>query len=234
MVMNRWLSASTIAVITAVSGVASAQQRELPEANASALGAAGRSVELTIQTGYAQGFGGAGRGLPSLGNMATAGGAVEVGAGYRLIPQLTLGVYASGGIFGRGDQVDGSTNRSTATAGFEADWHFAPAGSRTDPWVSLGGGWRGWWLHEDGAGTTAMHGWEIAKLQVGVDFRIDRAIAVSPMVGIDLNTFFTESSPASGGWRNVSNPNVNTFLFAGMQGRFDIATRARSEPVASR
>jgi hypothetical protein len=79
-----------------------------------------------------------------------------------------------------------------------------------------------------------MQGVEWAKLQIGVDYRIDQAVAISPVVGADLTTFFTQSTPTSNGFTNTTNPTVNTFVFAGVQGRFDIPTDSRSSQVASR
>jgi hypothetical protein len=140
------------------------------------LPAADRSVELTVATGYAQGFGDVAAEQPSLTDVGQAGGAVQVGVGYRLLPKLTLGVYGSGATFSRGDRVDGSTNLWSATAGAQADWHFIPSGSTVDPWVSLGTGWRGYWVSAD-QGTTSIQGLQLAKAQVGVDFRVAPQIA---------------------------------------------------------
>jgi len=39
------------------------------------------------------------------------------------------------------------------------------------------------------AGVTSLHGWEIAKLQLGVEYRYDRGIAISPVVGADHHFF---------------------------------------------
>jgi hypothetical protein len=232
---SKWIIAAVAASSVAVTGVASAQEKDQPSAESSKAGElapATGAVELTIGTGYAQGFGNVASGQPSLTDVGQPGGAVQVGAGYRLIPQLTLGVYGSGAMFGRGDQVDGSSNLYSATAGVQADWHFLPSGNQIDPWVSLGTGWRGYWIHAD-QGTTAMHGLELAKLQVGADYRITRAVAISPVVGAGLSMFLTESTPASNGFQNISSPNVNTFVFGGVLGRFDVPTTASSQ-VASR
>ena len=67
-----------------------------------------------------------------------------------------------------------------------------------------------------------MHGLELAKLQLGVDYRLAQAIAISPMIGADLSMFLTESSPASRSFSNITDPKVNTFVFGGLMGRFDI------------
>jgi hypothetical protein len=236
-IMNTHRYAATAAIISSilVTGAASAEEKDEVRSTSEksrSLSPATHDVEMTIGTGYEQGFGNVGSGQPALTDIGTAGGAVQVGVGYRLIPQLTLGVYGSGAMFGRGDQVDPSTNLYSAAAGVQADWHFLSAGHEIDPWLSLGSGWRGYWAHGD-QGTTSMQGMELAKLQIGVDYRVDEAVAIGPVVGVDLSTFFTQSTPTAGGFSNISNPNVNTFLFAGLQGRFDIPT-GKSSQVASR
>jgi hypothetical protein len=115
----------------------------------------------------------------------------------------------------------------------QADWHFLPGGSQLDPWISLGSGWRGYWIAQN-AGTTSIQGMELAKLQVGLDYRIDRAISISPVVGADLSTFFTQSTPEESGFHNLASPHVNTFVFAGVMGRFDLGAQSDRGRVASR
>jgi hypothetical protein len=237
---TKWWAASAAALGTiACAGVASAQQQSRDESPQSVrdrsreLPAVKDAVELTVGTGYAQGFGSVASGLPKLTDVGTAGGALQLGVGYRILPQLTLGAYGTGAMFGRGDQVDSSANAYSATAGVQVDWHFRPAANVWDPWVSLGTGWRGYWIHTD-QGTTSMHGMELAKLQVGVDYRIAPTISISPVIGADLSAFFTRSTPQSNGYGNLTDPNVNTFVFGGLMGRFDIPTRTRELSLASR
>jgi hypothetical protein len=239
-IMNsKWMAAAAAATGTMMlAGVADAQEvakdvATPSEARSHDLPAAKNAIELTVGTGYTQGFGDVASGQPTLKDVSTAGGAVQVGVGYRLIPELTLGVYGSGAMFGRGDRVESSTNIYSATAGVQADWHFLPAAHEWDPWVSLGTGWRGHWVHTN-QGDTSMHGWEIAKLELGVDYRIAPAVSISPVIGADLTTFFTQSTPQSSSYQSLSNPNVNTFVFAGVLGRFDVPTRTNESAVASR
>ncbi len=230
----KWITSAVAVASVLFAGVADAQPKDQPTESAADgnLPAADKSVELTIGTGYEQGFGKIVNNQPTLTDIGQAGGALEASVGYRLIPQLTLGVYGSGGIFSRGDSVDSSANLYTATAGIKADWHFIPAGQEFDPWVSLGTGWRGYWLN-DTQGTTSSHGWEIAKLEVGLDYRVDRAVALGPVVGGDVTTFFSQSAPGTS-FESISSPQVSTFIFAGVQGRFDIPTGSSSTQVASR
>jgi hypothetical protein len=234
---NKWMTAAAVAITSIViTGVASADEKDHTRASekSESLPSANHALELTIGTGYMQGFGNVASGQPSLTDVGTAGGGVQGGIGYRIIPELSLGAYGSWGMFGRGDQADPTGNLYTSTAGVQADWHFLPVGHDLDPWVSLGTGWRGYWMTAD-KGTTAMHGWEIAKLQVGLDYRIDQHVAVSPVIGADLSTFFTQSTPATQVFQNIQSPNVNTFVFAGVQGRFDIPVGSdSSSQVAAR
>jgi hypothetical protein len=54
------------------------------------------------------------------------------------------------------------------------------------------------------------------------------------VIGADLSTFFTQSTPEANGFHNLASPQVNTFLFAGLMGRFDLAAESPRSQVASR
>src|SRR6185312_15295592 len=96
--------------------------------------------------------------------------------------------------------------------GVAADWHFQPSAHAFDPWVSLGIGWRGYWINGN-VGITSQQGLELAKLQVGVDYRVDRVVALSSVIGADLSMFLTESTPGFQSFSNITDPQVNTFVF---------------------
>src|SRR5262249_6051918 len=114
-IKSRWVLSAVIITSSALaSGMASAQEKDR---GADSLAPATHAVELTLGTGYAQGLGDIGSSQPTLTDVGQAGGALQAGVGYRIIPQLALGVYGSYGMFGRGDQVDRSATVSTATAG---------------------------------------------------------------------------------------------------------------------
>jgi hypothetical protein len=226
-------------ILAAVSGVlllAQTASAETSDASGSANGstkeitAPEKAVELTVGTGYAQGFGDVGNGQATLQDVGKAGGAVELGVGYRVTPSLMIGVYGTGSMYGRSDGVDSSTKVYSSTAGVQAAWHFLPTNT-FDPWVALGTGWRGYWVDAD-RGVSSMHGLELARLQLGADYRLTDAVAISPVFGIDMSTFLTKKEPGSSGFANIDSPKVNTFIFAGLLGRFDIATSSSGPQVA--
>lgn len=182
------------------------------------------AVEITISTGYAQAFGEVSSGLPNLTEVGLAGWSLQLSVGYRLTPQLALSAYG-GGALSKQTQLDATTLYS-ALSGFKADWHFLPAWHEVDPWISLGAGWRGYWI-EHSEGSTSLHGFDFAKLQAGFDYRAERRAALGPVVGLDLSRFIWQAGPNTEGYENTSHPRVNTFVFVGVMGRLDIPRDAR-------
>jgi hypothetical protein len=65
------------------------------------------------------------------------------------------------------------------------------------------------------------HGFEPIAAKVGFDVRVARSVAFAPVVGADLNVFIWEG-PANGVSREMSSDQVATFLFIGLEGRFDV------------
>jgi hypothetical protein len=184
------------------------------------LPAARNAFELTLGMGYTQGFGSLQQsiGMPSV---AGAGIAFNLAGAYRVTPHWAAVV---------GMQYQELTpERANAarglTGGFGADYHILPY-VKMDPYIRLESGYRFLWernvvLNQD----VMSHGFQIAKLSVGMDFRASPDVAVSPLVGVDANMFFWQQNPDHA----ISNPRLNTFIFAGAQGRFDFGgTRERS------
>ena len=194
-----------------------------------------KAIEITIAPGYSQGFGHVASGQPLLNDTGTAGGALEAGLAYRFTPRFALGVYGSGARFGRGSAVESDAMVWSATAGLRADFHFAP-NKTVDPWISLGTGWRGYWIDSDRAGgDLARHGVQAGRGQIGVGIRMSPQVAIAPVIGADIAMFLTEAGPG-GSFGSLAGPNFNTFVFGGLMGRFDIpvATTPSQRSVASR
>ena len=195
------------------------------------LSAIDEAVEITLATGYAQAFGQVSTGLPNLTEIGLAGWSMQLGVGYRLTPQLAFGIYG-GGALSKQTQLD-ATNLYSALSAFKVDWHFLPASHEVDPWISLGSGWRGYWI-EQNQGATSLQGFDFAKLQAGFDYRAERRAALGPVVGLDFSRFVWQAGPGAQGYEKTSQPRVNTFVFVGVMGRLDIPRDARErQRVAS-
>jgi hypothetical protein len=179
------------------------------------------AIELGIATGYTQGVGPIGGGMQHVEDVSSAGGTVELDAMYRINPTFAVGAYGSFSEYATGDHVAGSDDVFGATAGIQAAAHLRPARS-VDPWVSLGTGWRGLWLSPETGKNTSLQGLELARLQVGVDYRISQDVAIAPVIGGSLNLFVSQDSPMTTDYTEITDKKVNFIGFAGLAGRFDL------------
>jgi hypothetical protein len=179
------------------------------------------AFEIGVATGYTQGGGKLGGNMGSLEDVSGPGGAVEVDLGYRIIPQLTLGAYGTFSKYQHGDSIDSSTDVLGATAGLQGVLHLRPERS-VDPWVSLGAGWKGLWLDPSSGKTTSLQGLELARLQLGVDYRVSKDVAIAPVIGGSLSMFISQDSAMTNDLTEITDKKVNFTGFAGLSGRFDI------------
>jgi hypothetical protein len=186
------------------------------------------AAEITIGTGYTQPFGLVRQGV-NLQDVATAGAGVEAGLGWRIDPrwmvggtlqynELTSQVAGASGVRGGSGTVDGT-------------FHFLPY-DRADPWVKLGTGYRMMWTVNDQHPNVLTHGFELARLSLGLDVRTSSGLAIAPVVGADLNVFVWEQAQGAS-TSNISDPRVSTFIYAGIQARMDVGA-TEAEPQTAR
>jgi hypothetical protein len=229
MMTSKWIAALGVAGIAIGSTqLAGAQEKaEGPSYLSTRVDAPSQAFELAVAGTYTQGLT-----SPATGTGATdltkAGGAVEVQAGYRLIPQLSLSLSGEYNEFLPGDRLSSSASTRGLVAGANATYHLLPY-DRIDPWIRAGVGYRMLWVVGDAATTDALwHGFQFVKLNVGVDLRTTEDIAIGPMVGLDLNEFVWRNPSGAAGDQEISDKRVVPFVYAGLQGRFDLlGTRER-------
>jgi hypothetical protein len=195
-------------------------------------GAPSNAWEIGLGVGYSQGVGDIGGNSPSLTDLTHGGGEVQLNLGYRINPNWLVGVYGTGGKYSLGNVTPSDSDVWSATAGVQANYHVLP-GNAWDPWVGLGTGWRGHWISKPGT-TDSRHGLDLARVQVGVDYRVSPDFSVSPYLGASATMFLTQSLAQQSGFSNVHDPNVNFFFAGGLMGRFDIlGSRNEGTRVAS-
>jgi hypothetical protein len=178
-----------------------------------------QAFEITLGAGYAQGVGDIGSNHRALGDISGAGGEVSLGIGYRIDPNWMVGVYGSGSKHATGNFSDGDI--WSATAGVQANYHVMPQAD-TDPWVGLSSGWRGHWVKHEAAGTDSRHGWDIARVTAGLDFRLTPQFALAPYVAGGVTMFLTEELANESSYSNIHSPRANVWLSLGLLGRFDL------------
>jgi hypothetical protein len=216
------IATAALAAVT-IAAPAMAQEEGTPYLQRS-VAAPKRAFELTAGGGYNQPFGDIQRGY-SIRDTAGGGGTVQIGAGYRFNPRWMLGLTGSYGQFGNGDGRADFVNAGdarTMTGGVEGVFHARPY-DRVDPFISLGTGWRGMWeRHEGPSNDVFRHGLQLARLGLGVDFRVSRDVSIAPIVAGDANIFLWQNAEGVADRTTIADPRVNVFLSAGLQGRFDL------------
>jgi hypothetical protein len=196
------------AVIAVGAGAAHAQEDEpgLPS-----------TFELSMGLGYGQGIGPVGHVVPRLQDLGGPGGQFFVSGGWRFDPRWLVGVYAELGVYDSGN-LSGTDQALSLAAGVEGQYHFRPYRQR-DPWIGLGFGWRGYWS-DRGMGFYKLQGLDLARVRVGLDYRVTSTFAAGPVLGCTLTDMLWSSPPQSGGYTDVTGNKINTFVFAGFAGRF--------------
>ncbi|CAN95835.1 putative secreted protein [Sorangium cellulosum So ce56] len=213
----------------------------------SPLGAPANALELGLNLGYAQGFGDIGS-ERRLRDVAGPGAGVGVKLVYRAVPKVGLGLTSRYEQYMAQGAEQGGADVRGVTLGAEASFHLAPF-ERVDPVISLGSGYRalwtaarpgvwtatpaGMWIAAPAGvrGDTVTHGIELGRLQAVIDVRMSESVALGPTIGGGLNLFLWENTAGSiRGWE-VQGSRVNSFVFAGLEGRFDLGGQRVREVI---
>jgi hypothetical protein len=224
------LSLAAVLVVVAMECDAGAQERTRNFAMLQrTVDAPSSALELRVSAGYSQGVGSLDSGPgQAVQDVAGVGGGIDLGIGFRVSPHFYLGAYATGALY---TPVTPDTGVSTLAGGIEAAWHFRPYRS-LDPWISLGGGYRGFWESPPGQGTTVWQGFEIGRLGVGVDYRLSPSVALGPTIVAGLAYFQKKADPSAP--QGFIGGAVSAFVSAGVGVRFDFFGRTDARNVAAR
>jgi hypothetical protein len=179
------------------------------------------ALELNLGQGFTQGFGEPASQSDGLAELSRGGMSLQLGIGYRLNPHWMIGSYAEGSrYFAKSNAPDGTVAYGAAF-GMQTQWHALPF-SQIDPWIGLGGGWRGYWLDVGNAGHQSLYGFDIVRLRIGADYKLGPSTSVGPMLGATMTLFDSVRTLEAESAESTKNPQVSTFVFAGFQGRFEI------------
>ncbi|HWO08704.1 MAG TPA: outer membrane beta-barrel protein [Polyangiaceae bacterium] len=188
-----------------------------------------RAVELNVGWGYTQGFGDISDSEGAIGDEAASGTAFSVGLGYRINPTWMLGGYGEGAFYrpDRGSLLD--RTHYGASTGVQVQFHFSPF-AKLDPWIGFGSGFRSYFVDSRSQGRKTLLGFDFARAQVGVAYRMSNGWSVTPVLGASLTEFFSVHGAGETGFQSISEPRPTSFLFAGMINRFDFGGAVMSDP----
>ncbi|XXX73437.1 hypothetical protein WMF30_37930 [Sorangium sp. So ce134] len=225
------IAAAALGVLCAREAFAQDYEGEVPPSYLSSpLRAPGNALELGVSAGYTQGFGHIGS-ERRLSDVSGPGAGVGVKLGYRATPKIGLGVTSSYEQYLAAGPDRRETDVRGLTAGAEARFHLAPF-QRIDPVIALGSGYRALWTAAPGRQRdTITHGVELARLSATLDVRMSDSVALGPSIGGGLNVFLLERAGGASAAREVRGSRVNSFVFAGLEGRFDLGGQRAREIV---
>jgi peptidoglycan-associated lipoprotein len=218
--MRQVITAGAFTALTLISVGAAAQETNRLGLS-TPVAAPSNAFELKVGTGYTQGFG---RLAPnrSLSSAAGPGIGLSLDLDYRVNPRWSVGLESQYQQFS--NEQNSSARGLAGNVG--ATYHFRPYQSG-DPFLRLGTGYRFVWENNP-LGATGVdvlrHGLELGTLKVGYDFRLSEDVAVAPIIGADLSLFGWEKTSNVPG-QALSSNELATFVYAGIQGRFDMGGR---------
>jgi hypothetical protein len=166
---------------------------------------AGLRVGFALPLGDALGGVGGGEDGNDLDRVIEGAIPIWVDLGYRVLPELFVGLYGQYGFgFSGTDRCDGSAEAdcpsSTMRLGLQLHYH-PLLESGANPWVGLGFGYE--WLTfgvESGqdAISFTLRGFELLNLQAGLDFEVTESFHLGPAISFSLGQYSEASSDCSG------------------------------------
>jgi hypothetical protein len=151
---------------------------------------------------------------------------IQIEGGYRLLPPLTVGAFASWGP-GRMGSVcaGGSCSGSVLRLGVQGSWSF-PRIARLAPWAGLGLGyeWASYQVEAEGETLEVrQRGFQVLSVQGGADLAVLEALAVGPYVQLDVGRYgrFEVVSPL-GSSSGSPQAATHTWISFGIRGKYDL------------
>lgn len=210
------------AILLLVPEIALAQPESTDTGFDHAVPAVANAFEIGVSAGFSQGLGKFGNNMGlSFQDLGILGPTFELGLGYRMFPELSVGAYGSVAGYQRGSTADElSLSVFGARAGVQAVLHLRPTRA-VDPWLSLGTGWTSLWILPTDGKTSSFQGLDLVRIQVGVDYRLSKDVAIAPAISGGFSTFLAEDYTMPD-LTEISGKRIQFTAFAGLTGRFDV------------
>lgn len=168
--------------------------------------------ELSLSLGTSQAYGEVGQGQDNRN---------DLGAGLDLELTRDLGSGLRGGLYGtfaghRAFAMEGQT--FSGSLGLELSYTFA-TGAAYSPKITAGAGLHGNWVPHNGERETLL-GFDVLRLQLGMQSAKVERYALSPVVGVTVATFRLQRHGSATSYEEVVDPGLTAFIFAGLKGDF--------------
>ena len=186
------------------------------------------AFEVAVSAGYLQPLGSLSSST-AIGDVTGVGFVTGVDVGYRITPHwavLAGGQYHLSG----GGAVTSSARGFAAQIG--AAYHVWPD-CFPDAYFALRSGYRLLWENLPNANDDVLvHGFDVARLELGIDYRASKNLAIGPVLTADFNVFAWRD-PENGPSTPIDAKRVSAFVAASLVGRFDLGPARAALPTAT-
>jgi hypothetical protein len=149
---------------------------------------------------------------------------IQIDAGYRLNPDLYLGLYFQLGIAFLSSDYPPCKPAGTSCSGTDLRygvdfrWYFLHEPS-VDPWLGIGVGREDASLSIAG-NTLSAGGWEFAKIELGTDFLASQKVRFGPVFAVTFDEFTAES--LNGNSVDIATKTLHHWVLVGLKGQYDL------------
>jgi hypothetical protein len=176
------------------------------------------ALEIAVAGTSSMPIGDVGGGMGDAGDVVGPGGELVLELGFRITPHFAVSAYGTVHGFSDGTGHGTDPDIGGGTAGLEVAFHTRPDVA-VDPWISVGSGVR--WLTIDDGGRSTLVGAELARLQLGVDFRMTENFALGPVLAASASMYQAQHTPMTNGYEAIADKGITWTFSAGVFGRFD-------------
>jgi hypothetical protein len=168
-----------------------------------------RGFQLALRTGIALPIGSV-NGATKMSDAFSAQAPLILDVGWKIIPNLFVGVFAGAAVGGAAGQVDDACQQLGVSCvglafrgGILAQWNFRPD-KTVNPWAGYGFGYEFGGSSGSNAKnniSNAVRGFDYAHLLGGVDFRLQDWFGIGPFVDAAIGSYDVASSSTNAGGR---------------------------------
>jgi Outer membrane protein beta-barrel domain len=215
-----WFGAPLVVFTLAGTAAAQGTAGEVRNLRTSPIVSPHDAFEVGLTAGYTQPQGNLTSGT-ALTDQIGPGFVAGLDLGYRLSPHWALGV---------GGQYHESTIESALPSGSSARgiaaqirlaYHVWPT-QFADPYLAIGTGYRALWELPPGTNDDVLlHGFDLARVELGLEYRVTQDFSIGPFLAVDLNLFGWRD-PESGPSAPLTDKRVNAFFSGSFAARFDL------------
>jgi hypothetical protein len=150
---------------------------------------------------------------------------ILVDVGYRIVPQLYVGLYGQFAFAFLSDKAcpaNASCSANDLRFGLNVHYHFTTPAEPYDFWIGAGAGYEILSYKATVAGISAegsASGFELGNAQVGFDYKMEQGVRVGPFAGVSVGQYSTAKAGNQSG--DIKDKALHEWLAFGVRAAYD-------------